>query len=290
MLRSDVHRSPVSRPFGLATGAVLVCLTLPVAGLTLAPPPEATATPVPEAGAATARVPSASTAQAPAAAQTSLAGTIKDPAGKTMPDVVVDVTPVAAPGGPKPQIRTAPDGRFEVKGLPPGEYEVASARPGFKRNLIRVVLKAGAPVELGIAMQIGSLSETISVVGERNAAPAGPAPAPKRASPRPAGHAGADPCANSPVGGCLTPPLKLVDVKPFYPPQLAASGAAATVVVKAVLGVDGRLKDVEPESGPDAAFVTAVLDAVRQWEFTSVRLNGVPLECQVTVTVSFSMR
>ena len=289
-MRTGVNRSPVSRPFGLATALVLVCLTLPVAGLTVAPPPEAPVTPAAGVGGVIVPAPSDATPQAPAAVQTVLAGTIKDPAGKPMPDVVVDVTPLTAPGGPKPQIRTGPDGRFEVKDLPAGEYEVASTRRGFKKHLIRVVLKAGAPVELAIAMQIGTLSETINVVSDRNAKPAVPAPAPRRATPRAAEQVSADPCANSPVGGCLTPPLKLVDVKPFYPPQLAASGAAATVVVKAVLGVDGRLKDVEPESGPDAAFVTAVLDAVRQWEFTSVRLNGVPLECQVTVTVNFSVK
>lgn len=290
MLRSDVHRSPVTRPFGLATATVLVCLTIPVAGLTLAPPPEATATPVAEAGAATARVPSASTPQAPAAAQTVLGGTIKDPAGKTMPDVVVDVTPLTAPGGPKPQLRTGPEGRFEVKELPAGEYEVACTRRGFRKNLIRVVLKPHAPVELAIAMQIGSLSETINVVSDRVAVPPVSNPSPVRVNPRAAVQVGPDPCANSPVGGCLTPPLKLVDVKPLYPAQLAASGAAATVVVKATLGVDGRLKNFEPEAGPDKAFVSAVLDAVRQWEFTSVRLNGVPQECQVTVTVNFSVR
>ena len=289
MLGTGVNRSPMTRPFGLATALVLVCLTLPVAGLTVAPSPGAPATPVAVVEAATDRVAPDAARQVSGPAQTALTGTIKDPAGKTMPDVVVEVTPVTAPGGPKPQIRTAPDGRFEFKGLPPGEYEVASARPGFKRNLIRVALKPNAPVELNIGMQIGTLTETVDVLGVRDTATAAATPAPSRPSPPPSVKNEPDPCDTSAVGGCLTPPRKLRHVSPAYPPQLAASGAAATVVVKAVLGVDGRLGRFEPEAGPDQAFVSAVLDAVRQWEFTPVRLNGVPQECQVTVTVRFSV-
>ena len=290
MLTTGVDRSPRSGLIGLAAVSVLVLLTIPLAGLTAAPSPPSPETVV--AGGALMPPVSGPAAepQSDARAQTAISGTVKDPAGRTMPDVVVEVTPISAPGGPKPQVRTGPDGRFEIKGLPPGEYDVASARPGFKRNLIRVALKPNAPVALTIALQIGSLSETISVQGDRKATVGASKPAPLRATPSETARTGADPCDTSPVGGCLTPPRKLVDVKPVYPQALAARGLSANVVVKAILGVDGRLKDLEPEAGPDKQFVDAVLEAVRQWEFTPVRLNGAPQECQVTVTVRFSVQ
>jgi len=59
------------------------------------------------------------------------------------------------------------------------------------------------------------------------------------------------------------------------------------VVITGPLGVDGFLKNPAPESNSDAAFVPTVLDALRQWQFSPVKLNGSPQECQVTVTATF---
>jgi len=285
MLNSRIDHSPVSRRSALAIVAALALATVPIAGLT------ARSTSIPPADASIAQAQTAAPPapelapwqQAAPAPATSLSGTVLDASGKTMPDVVVDIVRVDAPDGPKPQIRTGADGRFQITGLPPGEYEIASSRRGFKKNLLRVSLGPGAPRTLQVVMQLGSLSETITVA----AGPAG-SPAPSQAvsraadeTPRP------DPCDNSPVGGCVTPPRKLVNVMPAYPSALAAKKATADVVVKATLRTDGLLGGFQPEAGPDPAFVEAVLGAIRQWKFTPAKLNGVPQECQVTVTVNF---
>ena len=288
MLDSRIDRSPISRRTGLMIAAALVLATIPLAGLAVQ------ATPAPRAVAAGAQSPAATSAapegaapsQAAPAAATSLSGTVFDPSGKTMPEVVVDVARVAASDGPKPQLRTGADGRFQITGLAPGEYEVTSSRPGFKKNVRRVSLTSGTPATLRVDMQIGSLSETITVAPGPAANP-GSGTAARRAAdetPRP------DPCDNSPAGGCVTPPRKLVDARPAFPPALAAKHATADVVVKATLRTDGLLGDFTPDAGPDPAFVEAVLGAIRQWRFTPVKLNGVPQECQVTVTVKFVAR
>jgi len=288
MLDSRIDHSPVSRRSALAIVAALALATIPIAGLA------ARSAPIPPARASVAQplsaLPPAPEAaprqQAAPASATSLSGTVLDASGKTMPDVVVDIVRVDALGGPKPQIRTGADGRFQLTGLPPGEYEVACVRPGFKKNILRVSLGPGAPRALNVVMQIGSLSETITVEAGPSGNPAPGAPARRVAdqAPRP------DPCDNSPAGGCVTPPRKLVDVSPAYPSELAARKATADVVVRATLRTDGFLGDFRPEGGVDAAFVEAVLGAIRQWQFTPVKLNGVPQECQVTVTVKFVAR
>jgi len=285
MLDSRIDRSPISRPSALAIVAALLLATVPLAGLaarSMPSPPVAAS--VTQATAAALPAPDAVPPQqaAPASA-TSLSGTVLDASGKTVPDVAVDFVRIDAPGGPKPQIRTGADGRFELRGLPAGEYEVASSKPGFKKNVLRVSLKPAAPAALKVVLQLGSLSETITVT-----AGAAPGPAPVAAARRAADEAPRpDPCDNSPVGGCVTPPRKLVDVRPAYPSALAAKKATADVVVKATLQEDGVLGDFVPEAGPDPAFVEAVLAAIRQWKFTPAKLNGVPQECQVTVTIRF---
>jgi len=280
MLDSRIDHSPVSRRSALAIVAALALATIPIAGLA------ARSTSIPSVDESVAPASSAAPLEQDAAAATSLSGTVFDAAGKTVPEAVVDVVRIDAPGGPKPQIRTGADGRFEMRGLPPGEYEVASAKPGFKKNVLRVSLTPAAPATLKVVLQIGSLSETITVESGPVANPASGAGARRMAddTPRP------DPCDSSPVGGCVTPPRKLVDARPAFPPALAAKHATADVVVKATLRTDGLLGDVTPEAGPDPAFVEAVLGAIRQWRFTPVKLNGVPQECQVTVTVKFVAR
>lgn len=285
MLDSRIDRSPISRRAGLAIVAALVLATIPLAGLAVqaAPAPRAAASVALGSVATTPAPERVAPPQAAPASVTSLSGTVLDASGRAMPDVVVDVVRVDASGGPKPQIRTGTDGSFQVTGLPPGEYEIASSKPGFKKNVLRVSLKPAVPSAVKVIMQLGSLSETIVVTAGSASSPA-PGAAGRRVAdytPRP------DPCDSSPAGGCVTPPLKLVDVKPVYPSVLAAKKATADVVIKATLQKDGLLGDFRPEAGPDPAFVEAVLEAIRQWKFTPARLNGVPQECQVTVTVKF---
>jgi TonB family protein len=287
MLDSQVDHSPVSRRSALAIVAALALATIPIAGLAARskPIPSAGALVAPRLAATPPALEAAPRHQAAPASSTSLSGTVTDASGKTMPDVTVDIVRVDAPGGPKPQVRTGADGRFQLTGLPPGEYEVASVRPGFKKNILRVSLGPGAPRTLKVVMQLGSLSETVTV-----AASAGQSgiPASGQAVSRVADEPSRpDPCDNSPVGGCVTPPRKLVHVRPAYPLALAAKKVTADVVVKATLRTDGSLDGFQPEAGPDPAFVEAVLGAIRQWKFTPAKLNGVPQECQVTVTVKF---
>ncbi len=309
MLRSRTDRSPISRRVGLAAASALVTLTIPLAGLTARPasnPPLTVAedrdvvidavTPpggptassgAPEPAAASSRRPAGRTPQTAPATPTSLTGTIRDATGRTVPDVLVDITAVDTPKGPKPRMQTGSDGRFEATGLHAGEYEVTSSKPGFKRNVLRVRLKPGVPATLNVALQIGAISETLVISASRNpTSPAASLP-PVRGKAPEAVQPGQDPCDNSPLGGCVTPPRKLVNVMPPYPQALAASGVAADVVVKATLGTDGFLKDFLPETGPDKAFGESVVEAARQWQFTPARLNGVPQECQVTITAKF---
>lgn len=335
MLISGIDRSPISRFEGLTTMALLVLLTVPLAGMTARPeagspafttlsgdfaiagpsPISSAATdtaaalmppvaPSPQPAATPARRETAFAPQAGSSAPSSIAITVLDATGRTMPNVIVTivkraivVTPLTTPTGDgrlavtfsqepaeqRIQLKTGSDGRADGSGLTAWDYEVECAKPGFKRNVTTVPLKPGQPATLKVVMQIGSLAEMV-VIAAPTASGQTSAPTPKRLaeeSPRP------DPCDSSPSGGCVTPPRKLVDMKPAYPPALAANGVSATVVINATLGLDGFLTDFQPEVGPDTAFVQSVLDALRQWQFSPVRLNGSPQECQVTVTARF---
>jgi protein TonB len=78
------------------------------------------------------------------------------------------------------------------------------------------------------------------------------------------------------------------DVPPQYPPQAGRERIEGTVVLLAVIGTDGTVKDVRVESGPPQ-LTQAAIDAVKQWRYRPYLLNGVPVEIDSRITINFTM-
>jgi hypothetical protein len=204
-----------------------------------------------------------------------LTATLVDALGRVMPDVPVTITNTATSA--TVQARTDASGRFSVGDLAPGDYELSATLLGFGGKY-RVVLAPGANITREIPLQIGVVQETVNV---RRGAP----PVAKPARPMPEYHPESDPCRTSTVGGCLAPPQKVRDVRPEYP----ASDGGATIRIHAVIGTDGYVHgvtgvDVAPA---DDAFARSAVAAVSGWQFTPTRLDGVAVETQMNVTVTF---
>jgi TonB family protein len=62
-----------------------------------------------------------------------------------------------------------------------------------------------------------------------------------------------------------------------------------SVVLQAVVGVDGIIEDLRVLSGP-AILTAAAQQAVRQWRFKPYLQNGQPVETKARITVNFSIR
>ena len=89
-------------------------------------------------------------------------------------------------------------------------------------------------------------------------------------------------------GGLVKYPEKVRDVRPIYP-RLALDGKVeGRVIIEAVIGVDGQVKDARILRSI-ALLDRAALDAVQQWRFTPTLLNGVPVPVIITVTVDFKL-
>jgi len=99
------------------------------------------------------------------------------------------------------------------------------------------------------------------------------------------------PATTAPVrpGGDLRSPTRIKNVQPMYPAIAQAARVQGTVIVEAIIGTDGKVRDARVlRSIP--LLDQAALDAVRQWEYTPSRLNGVPVPVLMTVTVTFTLR
>ncbi len=76
---------------------------------------------------------------------------------------------------------------------------------------------------------------------------------------------------------------------PQYPILSKVAREQGVVVLAATIGVDGRMHDIEVLSSPSALLGRSALEAVRQWEYKPYLLNGVAVEVETVVNVTFSL-
>lgn len=87
----------------------------------------------------------------------------------------------------------------------------------------------------------------------------------------------------------VTAPVKIKDTRPTYPDLAAQARVQGTVVIEAIISIDGKVINARVlRSIP--LLDQAALNAVRQWEYTPGRLNGTPVAIIMTVTVTFTLQ
>jgi periplasmic protein TonB len=75
-------------------------------------------------------------------------------------------------------------------------------------------------------------------------------------------------------------------VQPEYPTLARNIHLAGAVYLRAVIGTDGTVRQLEVISG-HPILANSALQAVRQWRYQPTRLNGEPVEVETFITVNF---
>jgi len=78
------------------------------------------------------------------------------------------------------------------------------------------------------------------------------------------------------------------DVTPQYPAEAGRARIEGTVVLMAVIGTDGTVKDVRIESGLPI-LAQAAIDAVKQWRYKPYSVDGEPVEVDSRITINFTL-
>ena len=78
------------------------------------------------------------------------------------------------------------------------------------------------------------------------------------------------------------------DVAPQYPPEAGRARIEGTVVLMAVIGTDGSVKDVRVENGLPI-LAQAAIDAVKQWRYKPYMIDGEPVEVDSRITINFNL-
>ena len=83
-------------------------------------------------------------------------------------------------------------------------------------------------------------------------------------------------------------PRYLSAFQPPYPPQEERAERPGRVVVRILVGIDGRVKRVDRlEATSDAFFTATERQALRAWRFKPATRDGVPIEAERMMTVTF---
>jgi TonB family protein len=248
MLNPRLNRHPITRAARIATIALALALTASIAGIR-------------------------------AAAQIfgTVSGSVVDSTNRTISDATLVLT--GAPNQAKQELTSDASGHFEFIGLPTGAYRLEASAPGFATFRADVVVGA-LPLEQIVALQVGSLTETVTVWG-------GSPPSTFVDAPW---HDDTSGCVPAVRGGTIRQPLHIRNDRPVYPAQLLQTKVEGHVVLDARIGTDGSIREVRVVAPAHPDFDGAALDAVRQWRFSQTLLNCVPVEVSMTVHVKFVPR
>ncbi len=221
-------------------------------------------------------VPIAALAQA---SFSTLSGSVLDPMNGLLPKTTLVLTNTRTQA--KYEVRSDESGRFEFVGLPPSDYVLQAALPGFA-TLRGTVSITGQDVFQEVRLNVGEIEETITVT---NAQPGRGRPERESARKRPLPV-----CTTvlaGGIGGRIRPPVKIRDVRPLYPPGVNDAQDEELVRLDGTIGTDGTVKDLQVVGAAHPAFAASAFDAVREWAFDETLLNCAPVDVLMHVSVSF---
>lgn len=227
-------------------------------------------------------------AQVPAAVQ-KFTGSLTDPVGRPVPQAVLSLSNTTAQR--RVEDHSDETGHFAFNEVHAGEYVLEIQKFGFAPFRERIILKDGQPLNRNIQLQVGGIDEEVTVYSSTVPRELPPPPLPSTPSESAAqtymGQQALDECAQASMFCRITPPHKIADPQPIYPANLRASGVGGQVAVEGLVGKDGLLRDLHTVVPANPDFVRATMDALGRWQFTTTRLDGVPIEVPIRVTTEF---
>ncbi len=91
------------------------------------------------------------------------------------------------------------------------------------------------------------------------------------------------------IGGKISAPQLLRRVEPEYPQIAAVAHVGGLVIIEAVVDAEGCVESIKVLRSPHRLLEKAAADALRQWQYSPLILNGTPVSFVLTVTFSFSV-
>jgi protein TonB len=92
------------------------------------------------------------------------------------------------------------------------------------------------------------------------------------------------------IGGQITAPALLHRVEPTYPEVAALAQLAGVVILEATVNTDGCVESAKVLRSRHPLLDKAAQQALMQWQYSPLVLNGIPVPFVLTVTFNFSVQ
>jgi len=189
-----------------------------------------------------------------------LSGSVVDASRNLMPGV--SITAKNEGTGAVAVALTDAKGEYKFSALAPGPYSLTAEFPGFQ-----TMKYSKAPIAFSQQVRLNfTLRPEVAS-----------APTPATAEPA---------ASRVRIGANVAAGNLALQVKPEYPPDAKANGIQGQVLLEADINREGRVERVSVISGPPA-LTQAAIDAVKQWVYRPILLNGQPVDAVTTVSVTF---
>lgn len=173
----------------------------------------------------------------------------------------------------KQESTSASDGGFTFENLPAGQYILRIEKPGFTAIYREFTLDANSSVERKLVLLASSNQPSVSVTSTANA--------PEKPQVLGPGQLR--------IGGKVMQSKLITKVQPVYPPSAKADRIQGTVLLDAVISKEGVPGELTVLQSPSDDLSQASLEAVRQWRYSPVLLNGQPIEVVTEVRINFTL-
>jgi protein TonB len=91
------------------------------------------------------------------------------------------------------------------------------------------------------------------------------------------------------VGGQIKEPQLARRIEPVYHPLAVRASVQGTVILEAIVDKEGRVADVRVLRSAHRLLDDAAIEAVRQWQYVPLVLNGIPERFVLTVVLTFNL-
>lgn len=88
----------------------------------------------------------------------------------------------------------------------------------------------------------------------------------------------------------VTPPVAIETIAPVYPELARRAHVEGVVVLEAIIGVDGSVRDVRVLRGASPLLDPAALEAVKRWRYRAASIGTRPVAVSLQVVITFSLR
>lgn len=192
-----------------------------------------------------------------------ISGSLFDPSGAAVPDARVTLSNPDT--DTKQEVASGPDGKFTLEEAPAGQYILRIEKPGLG-SLFRVFdVKADSKIDRGFTLSSGNARDTNQL--------APPDPESKRVR----------------IGGQVAGANLIKKVQPVYPGPAKAAGLQGTVEIEASISPEGVPTELRVISSPGDDLTESALEAVRQWRYKPVLLNGQPVAITTDIIVNYTL-